>query len=54
MLTALLVDDEAQGRAALRGKLELFCPEVNPIHEASTVEEALTAALAGARAVYVV
>ena len=46
MLTALLVDDEAQGRAALRGKLELFCPEVSPIHEASTVEEALTAVLA--------
>jgi two-component system LytT family response regulator len=40
MLSALLVDDEAQGRSALRGKLELFCPEVKPIWEASSVDEA--------------
>ena len=39
-LTALILDDEAQSRSALRAKLELFCLEVNDIREASTVDEA--------------
>ncbi|MEJ6498660.1 MAG: LytTR family DNA-binding domain-containing protein [Cryomorphaceae bacterium] len=39
-ITALILDDEAQSRKALQGKLNLFCPEVSPIYEASTVDEA--------------
>ena len=39
-LTALILDDEAQSRSALRAKLELFCLEVTDIREASTVDEA--------------
>lgn len=39
-ICALIVDDEAQSRKALNGKLKLFCPEVQPVHEASTVEDA--------------
>jgi two-component system LytT family response regulator len=39
-ITALILDDEAQSRKALQGKLALFCPEVQPILEASTVDEA--------------
>ena len=39
-LSALIVDDETNGRASLVGKLHLFCPEVSPVYEASTVEEA--------------
>ncbi|MDC3353892.1 LytTR family DNA-binding domain-containing protein [Schleiferiaceae bacterium] len=41
-LTALILDDEAQSRKALQGKLALFCPEVQPVFEASTVDEAWT------------
>lgn len=39
-LTALILDDEAQSRKALQGKLALFCPEVQPVLEASSVDEA--------------
>ena len=39
-LTALILDDEAQSRKALMGKLKLFCPEVQTVLEASTVDEA--------------
>ena len=39
-LKALILDDEAQSRSALRAKLELFCLEVTDIQEASTVDEA--------------
>ncbi|MFZ9156011.1 MAG: LytR/AlgR family response regulator transcription factor, partial [Schleiferiaceae bacterium] len=39
-MKALLLDDEAPSRKALRGKVELFCPQVREIYEASTVDEA--------------
>ena len=39
-MKALLLDDEAPSRKALRGKLDLFCPQVREIYEASTVDEA--------------
>ena len=39
-MKALLLDDEAPSRKALRGKLELFCHQVREIYEASTVDEA--------------
>jgi two-component system LytT family response regulator len=41
MLKALLVDDEANSRATLKGKLDLFCPEVEIIGEAGSVKQAL-------------
>lgn len=34
MITAVIIDDEAHGRLALREKLKLFCPEVEIIAEA--------------------
>ena len=37
---ALILDDESQSRKALLQKLNLFCPEVTPIFEASGVREA--------------
>ncbi|HAB35519.1 MAG TPA: DNA-binding response regulator [Cryomorphaceae bacterium] len=39
-ISALILDDEAQSRKALLGKLKLFCPEVQPVLEASSVDEA--------------
>lgn len=39
-MKALLLDDEAPSRKALRGKLDLFCPQVREVLEASTVDEA--------------
>lgn len=39
-ISALILDDEAQSRKALQGKLNLFCPEVQPVLEAATVEAA--------------
>lgn len=39
-MKALLLDDEAPSRKALRGKLDLFCPQVREVYEASTVDEA--------------
>lgn len=41
MIKAIIVDDEANSREALRGKLELFCPEVEVEAEAAAVEEAV-------------
>ena len=38
-MKALLLDDEAPSRKALRGKLDLFCPQVREVLEASTVDE---------------
>ena len=37
---ALILDDESQSRQALTQKLNVFCPEVTPIFEASGVQEA--------------
>ncbi|MDR9373737.1 MAG: LytTR family DNA-binding domain-containing protein [Schleiferiaceae bacterium] len=42
MINALIVDDEAPSRDTLKGKLELFCPEVEVSGEAASVEQALT------------
>lgn len=41
MLKALIVDDEENSRAALRGKLELFCPDIQPITEAGDINSAI-------------
>lgn len=41
MIRALIIDDEPQSRVALKGKLNLFCPEVEVIGEAGGVSEAL-------------
>ncbi|GGH66510.1 MAG: response regulator transcription factor [Bacteroidetes bacterium] len=46
MLKALIIDDEANSRAALKGKLELFCPDINPISEAGDIESALKEVIA--------
>lgn len=43
MIKAILIDDEALARESLHKKLELFCPEVSVISEASTLDEAITA-----------
>ncbi len=42
MIQALLVDDEALARESLEKKLELFCPEVSIIGQASSLKEAIT------------
>ncbi len=39
MLKAVLIDDEDNSRETLKGKLDLFCPEVEIVGEASTVAE---------------
>lgn len=44
MLKALIIDDEANSRDALKGKLDLFCPEIEVIGEAENVDQALEAA----------
>jgi two-component system LytT family response regulator len=41
MLQALIVDDEPQSRVALKGKLDLFCPEIEVIGEAESVAAAV-------------
>lgn len=41
MFKALIIDDEANGRTTLRGKLEYYCPEIDNIDEAASVAEAL-------------
>ena len=38
MIRAILIDDEALGRDALRKSLELYCPQVHLIAEADTAE----------------
>ena len=41
MIKAVIIDDEENSRTSLRGKLELFCPEVEIVAEAASVSEAL-------------
>lgn len=41
MIRSLIIDDEDQSRVALKGKLNLFCPEVEVIGEAAGVEPGL-------------
>lgn len=43
MVRAIIVDDEAEARAALRGVIERRAPEVNIVGEAASVEESLRA-----------
>ena len=38
--SALILDDELKSRKALSQKLNLFCPEVKPLLEASDVDSA--------------
>ena len=40
-LKAIIIDDEAKGRLALREKLSAYCREVNIIAEAGNGQEAL-------------
>lgn len=39
----VIVDDEENSREALRGKLDLFCPEVEVVAEAGNVADGITA-----------
>ncbi len=41
MITAIIIDDEAKGRLALREKLSAYCPQVQLLAEASNGQEAL-------------
>jgi two-component system LytT family response regulator len=41
MTSAIIIDDEAKGRLALREKLSAYCPQVTVLAEASNGEEAL-------------
>ncbi len=41
MLQSIIIDDEQNSRVALRGKLDLFCPELEIIGEAENVSDAL-------------
>lgn len=41
MITAIIIDDEAKGRLALREKLSAYCPAVQVLAEASNGQEAL-------------
>ena len=41
MLQAIIIDDEQNSRVALKGKLDLFCPEIEIIGEAEDVTGAL-------------
>ncbi len=43
MIKVLIVDDEENSRESLKGKLELFCPEVEILAEAGTVKEGIDA-----------
>lgn len=43
MVTVVVIDDEENSRDSLKGKLDLFCPEVDVVAEASDVENGLTA-----------
>ncbi|MBL0183487.1 MAG: response regulator transcription factor [Chitinophagaceae bacterium] len=43
MITAIIIDDEAKGRLALRQKLNSYCPNVNILAEAVDGIEALAA-----------
>lgn len=41
MLTAVVIDDELNGRIALRQKLKTFCPDVDLVGEAASGEEGI-------------
>jgi len=41
MVTAIIIDDEAKGRLALREKLSTYCPQVQVLAEASNGKDAL-------------
>ena len=41
MISALIIDDEAKGRLALREKLSAYCPQIKVLAEAANGEEAL-------------
>ena len=41
MLKALIVDDEKNSRDSLKGKLDLFCPEIEILGEAENVTQAV-------------
>jgi len=41
MVTAIIIDDEAKGRLALREKLSTYCPQVLVLAEASSGKDAL-------------
>jgi two-component system LytT family response regulator len=41
MITAVIIDDEAKGRMALRKKLDAFCPQVEVIGEAADGEQGM-------------
>ena len=41
MITAIIIDDEAKGRLALREKLSAYCPQVKLVAEADNGEDAL-------------
>lgn len=43
MIRVVIIDDEENSRETLRGKLDLFCPEVEVAAEASSVKEGLNA-----------
>lgn len=47
MLKALIIDDEENSRAALKGKLELFCPDIRPISEAGDIDSGINGIVAG-------
>jgi two-component system, LytTR family, response regulator len=41
MITAIIIDDEAKGRLALREKLSAYCPQIKVLAEAANGAEAL-------------
>jgi two-component system, LytTR family, response regulator len=41
MITAIIIDDEAKGRLALREKLSTYCPQIKLLAEATNGQEAL-------------
>jgi two-component system, LytTR family, response regulator len=41
MITAIIIDDEAKGRLALREKLSTYCPQIKLLAEAANGQEAL-------------
>ncbi len=41
MITAIIIDDEAKGRLALREKLLTYCPQINIVAEAANGQDAL-------------
>jgi two-component system LytT family response regulator len=42
MFKALIIDDEANGRTSLRGKLEFYCPDISDIDEAADLDQAIS------------